>query len=77
MKRTTLKIEAALLRRLKKQAADEGRSFQEVANRLLRKGLAAEPRGHFTLTLTAWNATLQPGADILDRDKLFDLMDRR
>jgi plasmid stability protein len=77
MKRTTLKIETALLRRLKKQAADEGRSFQEVANRLLRKGLASEPRRDFRLTLTGWNATLQPGADILDRDKLFDLMDRR
>lgn len=77
MKRTTLKIEDSILRRLKKQAAEEGRSFQEVANRLLRKALAAGQHADFKLELKGWNASLQPGADILDRDKLFDLMDGR
>jgi hypothetical protein len=77
MKRTTLKIEDSILRRLKKQAAEEGRSFQELANRLLRQALAAPERNDFRLSLRGWDASLQPGADILDRDKLFDLMDGR
>jgi len=77
MKRTTLKIEDAVLRKLKKQAAEEGRSFQDVANRLLRRGLASSGPTNYKLVLKGWAATLQPGADILDRDKLFDLMDGR
>ena len=77
MKRTTLKIDDAVLRMLKKQAAEEGRSFQEVANRLLRRGLASSRRTNYKLVLKGWDATLQPGVDILDRDSLFDLMDGR
>jgi hypothetical protein len=44
MKRTTLKIEESVLRRLEQQAAAEGRSLQDVANHLLRRGLASPAR---------------------------------
>ena len=77
MKRTTLKIEESLLRRLKQQAAREGRSLQELANQLLRRALATQDRQKYTLKLTGWEASPQPGADLLDRDALFDLMNGR
>jgi len=67
-----------LLRRLKEHAAREGRSMQAVTNELLRDGLArlAEP-APYDLALEGWQAEEQPGVDLLDRDKLFDLMDGR
>lgn len=77
MARTTLTIEPALLRMLKKRAAEEGRTLQAVVNGLLRQALSMRSRERFTLTLRGWKADEQPGVDILDRDKLFDLMDGR
>ncbi|MFH1765615.1 MAG: CopG family transcriptional regulator [Gemmatimonadota bacterium] len=78
MTRTTLKMPPDLLGRLKERAAQEGRSMQELANDLLRDGLA---RLHdpipYTLEMEGWEAVTQPGVDLLDRDKLFDLMDGR
>jgi plasmid stability protein len=78
MTRTTLKMGADLLRRLKERAAREGRSMQDLANELLQDGLMRreEPVG-YELRLDGWDAREQPGVDLLDRDKLFDLMDGR
>ena len=69
-------IEDALLRELKERAAKEGRSLQDVANDALRKGLRREQRP-YKLNWKTWNAQLQPGVDICDRDRLFDLLDGR
>ena len=77
MKRTTLKIEENLLRRLKQQAASEGTTLQDLANALLRRALATQDRVSYTLDLTGWQASVQPGVDILDRDALFDVMNGR
>jgi hypothetical protein len=77
MARTTLVIEDKLLRELKKKAAEEGRTFQEVANDLIRQALLARKRPPFRLKLAGWKAKELPGVDILDRDKLFDLMNGR
>ena len=78
MARTTLMIEDSLLRLLKKKAAEEGRTLQDVANEALRRGLTQRmSRSGYSLTLQGWEAAEQPGVDILDRDKLFDLMDGR
>jgi len=77
MKRTTLKLDEALLRRLKQQAAAEGRSLQDLANQLLRRALAHQDREPYNLALTGWDASAQAGVDLLDRDALFDLMDGR
>lgn len=78
MPRTTLAIDDDLLRQIKEKAAREGRTFQDVANELLRHALH-HPKGRAAarLELTGWSATEQPGVDLLDRDKLFDLMDGR
>ncbi len=52
MKRTTLVLDASLYTRLKKRAADEGRTLSEVVERALRLGLesmASGRRGRVTL----------------------------
>jgi plasmid stability protein len=78
MARTTLRLDDAILRELKKRAAAEGRTVQAVANDLLRRALAApDRRAPYKLRLKGWDAREQPGVDLLDRDKLFDLMDGR
>ena len=79
MSRTTLMIDDAILREIKKRAAAEGRTAQAVANDLLRQALGAsgKARKGFTLKLKGWRATEQPGVDVLDRDKLFDVMNGR
>ena len=77
MKRTTLKLDEAILRRLKQQAAAEGRSHQALANQLLRRAFATQHREPYRLVLTGWEAMAQPGVNLLDRDALFDLMNGR
>ena len=78
MKRTTLTLDDDLLRRLKETAARQGRTMGELVNDLLRHALAATVKpGGFKLDLQGWEAEVQAGVDVLDRDKLFDLMDGR
>ena len=77
MPRTTLKLDADLLRLLKEKAAREGRTLQSVANDLLRQGLAAPAAREYRVELRTWKAELQPGVDLFDRNALFDLMEER
>jgi plasmid stability protein len=77
MKRTTLALDERLLKQLKELSAREGRSFQAVANDLLRRALSRPRATSFRLHLQGWRAEQRAGVDILDRDKLFDLMDAR
>lgn len=77
MPRTTVDLEAQLLRLVKQRAAAEGRTVQAVVNELLRQALRPRRRQRFTLRLRPWRAAVQPGVDLGDRDKLFDLMDGR
>jgi hypothetical protein len=77
MRRTTLTLDDQLFRELKKKASEEGRTLQSVTNDLLRRSLARSPAKPYRLRLRGWKAAEQPGVDLLDRDKLFDLMDGR
>jgi plasmid stability protein len=77
MARTTLAIDDDLLKRIKEKAVREGRTLQGVANDLLRQALVQRPKHNRTLALRGWKAVEQPGVDLFDRDKLFDLMDGR
>lgn len=78
MKRTTLTIDDDLFVQLKKRAASHGKSMGSLVNDLLRQSISAQSRREpFRLDLEGWVAELQPGVDILDRDKLFDLMNGR
>jgi hypothetical protein len=45
-------------------------------NDLLHQSLYGAARGQFSLELHGWHAEQQPGLDLLDRERLFDLMDR-
>jgi plasmid stability protein len=74
MARTTLAIDDVLLRELKTRAAREGRSVQQVANELLRRGMQAA-RPAFKLKLRGSRAAIAPGVDLADRDRLYDLME--
>lgn len=78
MKRTTLALDEGLLKRLKADAARRGITLACIVNELLRSSLTERRKSKgFTLGLAGWEAELQPGVDILDRDKLFDLMSGR
>ncbi len=70
-------IDQRVLRELKRRAADEGRTLQDVANELLKQGLHRIGAAPFTLQLEGWPADARPGVDLTDRDALFDLMDGR
>jgi hypothetical protein len=70
-------LEEPILSEIRKRAASEGRTMQAVTNDLLRAGLSRPSATGYYLRLRGWKADLQPGVDILDRDKLFDLMDGR
>jgi len=76
--RTTLALDDDLLRTIKAKAAREGRTFQDVANELLRQALVQpKAKTKHKLALKGWAAEQRAGVDLLDRDKLFDLMDGR
>jgi len=78
MKRTTLAIDDDLLKTLKATAARRGITLTSLVNEILRQFLATRARRQdYALKLEGWDAQLQPGVDILDRDKLFDLMNGR
>lgn len=77
MKRTTIALDDNLFRELKRRAADEGRSLQTIVGDFVRLGLGRQKRRPFRLRLKGWTGRIQPGVDIADRDKLFDLMDGR
>ncbi len=78
MGRTTLSIDEPLLRKLKATAAKRGITLAALVNQLLRQAITtqASSRG-YELKLKGWEGKLQPGVDLCDRDKLFDLMDGR
>lgn len=78
MKRTTVRFDPDILRRLKEKAAREDRTLQEVANELLRQGLEqAEQPAEYKFRFVTWKAELLPGVDIFDRKTLFDIMEDR
>ena len=64
---------------LKKRAAEQGTTLQAVVADLLRRSLAATAPAAtpYRLKLQGWGAQEQAGVDLLDRDKLFNLMNGR
>ena len=70
----TIEIEGGLLRDLLEKAAREGQTLQEVVTDMLQQELArAECQSTYCLELEGWEAELQTGVDVLDRDTLGDL----
>lgn len=77
MARTTIDIDDALLRALKKKAAVQGRTLQAVVNEYLKRAAAAPSGPKYRLELVGWRAELRPGVDLFDHGQLLDLMDAR
>lgn len=78
MGRTTLRIDDELLRRLRRRAADEDRTLQDVTNEALRRGLAGRPSAtDYRLELEGWGARTRPGVELTDRGSLLDAMEDR
>lgn len=73
-------IEEVLFRQLKRRAAEQGRSFQSVANEALRQGLGPSAPGKYKLKLQGWSSEPAPGLtwdDLANREVLFDIFDGR
>jgi len=76
--RTTMTLDDDLMKQLKEKAVRQGKTLTALVNDLLRHALANQSRRQpYKLELEGWDAELQPGVDILDRGKLFDLMNGR
>ncbi len=76
--RTTIALDDDLLRRLKHEAAEQGRTLAAVVNDLLRRALAPPPRGKpYRFDWKTERGRLQPGVRLDDRESLFDVMEGR
>jgi predicted transcriptional regulator len=69
--RTTLTLEDELARRLKELARREGRSFKEVVNAALRRGLAAQEVAELYRVET-FRSGFRAGVDPLRLNQLVD-----
>jgi hypothetical protein len=74
--RTTLVIDDALFRELKKRAAEENRTLSDVTQEALRRGLRRVPTRRKTRAKLPSFAMGKPAVDLADRDQLFDILDR-
>ena len=76
MTRTTLLIDDALFRELKKRAAEERRTLTDVTQEVLRLGLeqgrARRRRPRLKLASFAMG---RPRVNLADRDRLYDVLD--
>ena len=76
MARTTLNIDDDIIKEIRRRSAEEAETIQRIVNHLLRQALAVGPRNDYRLDLQGWEAELQPGVDLLDRDTYLDLLDK-
>ena len=78
--RTTLNLEDQLMREVKQQAAEEGRTLTAVIEEALREHLrrgAERASQSFRLRLVAVPGAPRPGVDLDDRDALYEAMEGR
>lgn len=75
--RTTIKIDDHLLADAKAQAAQSGRTLNEVVEDALRESLGRRVRsvGEQQVQLPTFSAQLRPGVDLDDNSALLDLME--
>ena len=75
--RTTLVIDNALFRELKRRAAEQNRTLSDVTQDALRRGLAVPtpPRRRKPGRLPTF-AMGRPRVDLADRNQLYDILDR-
>jgi hypothetical protein len=76
MHRTTINLDEAIYLRVKKLAARKGKSLARTIEDLLRGALSTRAGSPPSVPLHRGNGPL-PGVDVADRDRLYDLMERR
>jgi hypothetical protein len=76
--KTTIDLDARLLREAKQQAAAAGISLKTYLEEALRARLLPRPAEQeaFRLVVPIMEGTAPPAIDIADRDALYDLMER-
>ena len=80
MHRTTIALEGPVERELRHLAAKEKRSFKEIVNDLIRKGLQAYRKEKSKKVEFIWHtgdSEIMPGFDPADRSTYFDLISRK
>jgi hypothetical protein len=77
--RTTLDLDDHILRQARKLAAEEGKSLTRLIEEALRERLAPKPRSRkrFKLRLLTKKGRIIPGANLADRDLLYERMEGR
>jgi hypothetical protein len=75
--KTTLNLDDELIKAVKKEAAESGRTMTEIIEQSLRDTLFRPQRSKkpYRLRLPTVKGRLRPGVDITDRKALYDLMD--
>jgi hypothetical protein len=75
--RTTLDLDDELMKAVKKEAAESGRTMTEIIEQSLRETLLrpAPPRKPYRLRLPVVKGRRPPVVDINDRDALYDFME--
>jgi hypothetical protein len=77
MPRTTVDIDASVLRELKKRQAQERKTLGQLISELLAKAIAAE-NDHTAPRPLSWVAKdLRPRVDLEDKDALWSTLDER
>lgn len=80
MHRTTIPLENLVARELRRLAASERRSFRELVNDLLKRGLEAYRTAKNKRVEFQWHAgdgRLNPGIDIADRSTYLEIISRK
>ena len=77
--RTTLNLDDALMRNLKRRAAETGRTLTSLVEEAIGSLLdgETEPTPDYRLRWVIVEGGARPGIDLSDRDALMDLMDGR
>lgn len=75
MARTTVDIDASVLRELKKRQERERKTLGQLISELLAKALAAEDAGSAARPLSWHTKDLQPRVDLEDKDAVWSALD--
>ena len=77
MPRTTVSIDASVLRALKRRARDEGKSLGQVMSELLAPALRARKRAGEAPAVRWRSRAMEARVDLEDRDAVMEALDGR
>jgi hypothetical protein len=76
MARTTVDIDASVLRELKKRQERERKTLGQLISELLAKAMEAEDAGRAATPLSWVTKDLQPRVDLEDKDAVWSALDQ-